>query len=155
MMEEFLKKEFTENLMMNQLPEKPLIAVTGTMADRYPADLHFFRNYISPSDLLGMRDDLLPSMSPVKKPDQQTVWRAARSSGAAPTYFRASGRFIDGGLISNNPTLDILTEIHERNSALIALGRKEETETRLDPYLRGVEQSIKDQGAFELYQAGE
>ena len=26
--------------------------------------------------------------------------------------------------------------------------RKEETETRLDPYLRGVEQSVKDQGAF-------
>ena len=128
-MEEFLKKEFSENLMMNQLPAKPLIAVTGTLADRYPADLHLFRNYISPTDLLGIRDDLLPSMSPVKKPDQQTVWRAARSSGAAPTYFRAAGRFIDGGLISNNPTLDILTEIHERNAALVALGRKEDTET--------------------------
>lgn len=125
-MEEFLKKEFTEELMMSQLPPKPLIAVTGTLADRYPADLHLFRNYTSPPDLLGVREDLLPSMSPVKKPDQQSVWRAARSSGAAPTYFRASGRFIDGGLISNNPTLDILTEIHERNSALLALGRQTE-----------------------------
>jgi len=122
-MEEFLKQEFTEELMMNQLPPKPFIAVTGTLADRYPADLHLFRNYTSPMDILGVRDNLLPSMSPVKKPDQQTVWRAARSSGAAPTYFRASGRFIDGGLVANNPTLDILTEIHERNAALRGVGR--------------------------------
>jgi len=122
-MEDFLKQEFTEELMMSQLPPKPLIAVTGTLADRYPADLHMFRNYTSPMDILGVRETLLPSMSPVKKPDQQTVWRAARSSGAAPTYFRAAGRFIDGGLVANNPTLDILTEIHERNAALRGVGR--------------------------------
>jgi len=122
-MEEFLKKEFTETLMMTDLPEKPFIAVTGTLADRYPADLHFFRNYTSPMDILGVKEDLLSSMSPIKKPDQQTVWRAARSSGAAPTYFRAMGRFIDGGLIANNPTLDIMTEVHERNCALKSVGR--------------------------------
>jgi patatin-like phospholipase/acyl hydrolase len=34
-MEDFLKQEFTEELMMSQLPPKPLIAVTGTLADRY------------------------------------------------------------------------------------------------------------------------
>lgn len=51
----------------------------------------------------------------------QLVWRAARSSGAAPTYFRASGRFLDGGLMANNPTLDVLTEIHQYNLALKAL----------------------------------
>jgi len=49
---------------------------------------------------------------------EQHVWRAARSSGAAPTYFRAFGRFLDGGLMSNNPTLDVLTEIHQYNLAL-------------------------------------
>ena len=67
--------------------------------------------------------------TPFKKPDQQSVWEAARSSGAAPTYFKQYGQFVDGGLIANNPTLDILTEIHERNAALVALGRKEDTET--------------------------
>lgn len=51
----------------------------------------------------------------------QLVWRAARSSGAAPTYFRASGRFLDGGLMANNPTLDVLTEIHQYNLALKAV----------------------------------
>ena len=114
-MEEFLKQEFGEELLMRDLPPSPRVAVTGTLADRYPADLHFFRNYTSPMDILGVRESLLPEMSPVKRPDQQTVWQAARSSGSAPTYFQQSGRFIDGGLVANNPTLDILTEIHERN----------------------------------------
>merc|ERR1711915_928056 len=45
-MEDFLKHEFSEELMMNQLPSKPMIAVTATLADRYPADLHLFRNYV-------------------------------------------------------------------------------------------------------------
>jgi len=66
--------------------------------------------------------------SPVKRPDQQTVWQAARSSGAAPTYFQQAGRFIDGGLVANNPTLDIITEIHERNQALRGVGKAGETE---------------------------
>ncbi len=48
------------------------------------------------------------------------VWKAARSSGAAPTYFRSMGRFLDGGLISNNPTLDMLTEVHQYNMGLKA-----------------------------------
>ena len=56
--------------------------------------------------------------TPFKKPDQQSVWEAARSSGAAPTYFKQYGQFVDGGLIANNPTLDILTEIQEYNFAL-------------------------------------
>ena len=51
---------------------------------------------------------------------EQYVWKAARSSGAAPTYFRSMGRFLDGGLMANNPTLDTLTEIHEHNMALRA-----------------------------------
>jgi hypothetical protein len=37
--------------------------------------------------------------------------------------YRAFGRFVDGGLIANNPTMDALTEIHEYNVALKATGR--------------------------------
>lgn len=54
------------------------------------------------------------------------VWRAARATGAAPSYFRAFGRFLDGGLIANNPTLDAMTEIHEYNMALRSAGRETE-----------------------------
>lgn len=56
---------------------------------------------------------------PLFPPPDQLVWRAARSSGAAPTYFRPNGRFLDGGLLANNPTLDAMTEIHEYNQDMI------------------------------------
>lgn len=36
--------------------------------------------------------------------------------------YRAFGSFLDGGLIANNPTLDVLTEIQEYNSVMNALG---------------------------------
>ena len=54
---------------------------------------------------------------------EQYVWKAARSSGAAPTFFRTMGRYIDGGLMANNPTLDALTEIHEYNMGLKSIVR--------------------------------
>lgn len=63
---------------------------------------------------------------PPPAPNEQLIWRAARATGAAPSYFRASGRFLDGGLVANNPTLDALTEIHEYNMALRSVGRKTE-----------------------------
>ena len=50
------------------------------------------------------------------------MWKAARASGAAPTYFKTMGRFVDGGLIANNPTLDVLSEIqlyHNRGTQYI------------------------------------
>ncbi|GFS11117.1 85/88 kDa calcium-independent phospholipase A2-like [Elysia marginata] len=49
---------------------------------------------------------------------EQLIWEAARASGAAPTYFRGHGAYLDGGLMANNPTLDVLTEIHEYNFGL-------------------------------------
>lgn len=61
-MEEFMKAEFGEELLMADLPASPRVAVTGTLADRYPADLHFFRNYTSPMDILGVRETMLPEI---------------------------------------------------------------------------------------------
>lgn len=55
---------------------------------------------------------------------EQKVWEAARCSGAAPTYFKAFGPYIDGGLDANNPTLDLITEIHEYNCGLKLRVRK-------------------------------
>ena len=50
------------------------------------------------------------------------MWRAARASGAAPSFFRPEGNYIDGGIMANNPSLDLLTEIAEYNIASRATG---------------------------------
>ncbi|XP_046439390.1 85/88 kDa calcium-independent phospholipase A2-like isoform X1 [Daphnia pulex] len=114
-LEGFLRTEFGDRTMADITG--PKLMVTAVIADTIPADLHIFRNYTSPQDLLS-----IPEVNKSKKAEDQMVWQAARASGAAPTYFRAFGSFLDGGLIANNPTLDVLTEIQEYNSVMNALG---------------------------------
>ncbi|XP_072748411.1 85/88 kDa calcium-independent phospholipase A2 isoform X1 [Anoplolepis gracilipes] len=104
--------------------EKPKIMITGVLADRKPVDLHLFRNYESPSALLRIPENTM--FKSTLSPQEQLLWKAARATGAAPSYFRAYGRFLDGGLIANNPTLDAMTEIHEYNLALKATNREKE-----------------------------
>lgn len=38
------------------------------------------------------------------------MWQAVRASTAAPFFFKPYGPYLDGGIISNNPTLDMLNE---------------------------------------------
>ncbi|XP_008559240.1 85/88 kDa calcium-independent phospholipase A2 [Microplitis demolitor] len=102
----------------------PKLMITGVLADRKPVDLHIFRNYPSPSYLMKIPPN--PKFKATLMPEEQLLWKAARATGAAPSYFRAFGRFLDGGLIANNPTLDAMTEIHEYCLALKAVGREEE-----------------------------
>ncbi|XP_051790387.1 85/88 kDa calcium-independent phospholipase A2 isoform X2 [Erpetoichthys calabaricus] len=116
-LEEFLKKEFGETTKMTDV-RHPKVMVTGTLADRHPGELHLFRNYDAPLTGLDPPYKRSAHFQPLTEPTEQLVWRAARSSGAAPTYFRPMGRFLDGGLLANNPTLDALTEVHEYNKAL-------------------------------------
>ena len=104
----------------------PKLMVTALMADRKPVDLHIFRNYVQASEILGIVTASTNRRIPTPTPDEQLIWRAARATGAAPSYFRAFGRFLDGGLIANNPTLDAMTEIHEYNMALRSVSRKSE-----------------------------
>ncbi|KAL7635672.1 UNVERIFIED_CONTAM: hypothetical protein RMT77_013489 [Armadillidium vulgare] len=129
-LENILKKEFGEFTHMADITGVKVV-VTGVLADRFPADLHLFRNYEGGEELLHTRNGVsdAPVFEPTKSPNEQLVWEAARCSGAAPSYFSAYGRFIDGGLISNNPTLDMLTEVTEYNAALKALSRVDEIET--------------------------
>ncbi|KAI5720122.1 hypothetical protein M8J77_002180 [Diaphorina citri] len=120
-LENTLKESLGSSNVMSEITH-PKIIVTGVLADRKPVELHLFCNYASPSDMI----DPNPGPSQYEEPPpphEQLIWKAARASGAAPSYFRMFGRFIDGGLMSNNPTLDALTEIHEYNLALAALGR--------------------------------
>ncbi|KAM5288399.1 85/88 kDa calcium-independent phospholipase A2 isoform 2-T2 [Ctenodactylus gundi] len=121
-LEEFLKREFGEHTKMTDV-KKPRVMLTGTLSDRQPAELHLFRNYEAPEATREPRFNQNVNLKPLTQPSDQLVWRAARSSGAAPTYFRPSGRFLDGGLLANNPTLDAMTEIHEYNQDMIRKGQ--------------------------------
>ncbi|NXI48782.1 PLPL9 phospholipase, partial [Chloroceryle aenea] len=124
-LDEFLKKEFGENTKMTDV-QKPKVMVTGTLCDRQPAELHLFRNYPVPETKASTEYKTSASFKPLTQPEDQLVWRAARCSGAAPTYFRPIGRFLDGGLLSNNPTLDAMAEIHKYNKTLIKKGQRQE-----------------------------
>lgn len=119
-LDKFLKNTLGEETTMADIV-KPKVMVTATLADTFPADLHLFRNYKSPADILGKdKSDLSTTLPVSPRPEDTLLWTAARSSGAAPTYFRPCGRYLDGGLIANNPTLDALTEIIYYNAALEA-----------------------------------
>ncbi|XP_077133553.1 85/88 kDa calcium-independent phospholipase A2 isoform X2 [Ranitomeya variabilis] len=124
-LEEFLKREFGEETKMTDV-RHPKVMVTGTLSDRHPAELHLFRNYDPPNTGRQPTFKRLATFRPVTGPEEQLVWRAARSSGAAPSYFRPIGRFLDGGLLSNNPTLDAMSEIHEYNNCMKRQGKGEQ-----------------------------
>ncbi|XP_058047041.1 85/88 kDa calcium-independent phospholipase A2 isoform X3 [Ahaetulla prasina] len=121
-LENFLKKEFGEHSKMTDI-KSPKVMLTATLCDRQPAELHLFRNYSPPEGRNKSRFRMMGLFQPMTKPEDQLVWQAARSSGAAPTYFRPVGRFLDGGLLANNPTLDAITEINEYNKSLIQKGQ--------------------------------
>ncbi|XP_062839030.1 85/88 kDa calcium-independent phospholipase A2 isoform X2 [Anolis carolinensis] len=121
-LEDFLKKEFGENTKMTDV-KNPKLLLTATLCDRQPAQLHLFRNYNIPEDKSKIHSKAASLFQPMTKPEDQLVWQAARSSGAAPTYFRPFERFLDGGLLANNPTLDAMTEINDYNKYLIQNGQ--------------------------------
>ena len=52
-LEELLQESFG-NLKMYDIPH-PKVIVTATLADRTPPDLHLFRNYPSPQQIVGVR----------------------------------------------------------------------------------------------------
>ncbi|KAI5627630.1 85/88 kDa calcium-independent phospholipase A2 isoform X1 [Silurus asotus] len=150
-LEDFLKQEFGEETKMTEV-KYPKVMVTSVLADRHPGELHIFRNYEAPTTQRdppyaskanfkpltipqGWQDEDVLIVGFTQEParkrrkvtdEEQVVWRAARSSGAAPTYFRPMGRFLDGGLLANNPTLDAMTEIHQYNKSLKAQSRGDE-----------------------------
>ncbi|XP_012555197.2 85/88 kDa calcium-independent phospholipase A2 isoform X2 [Hydra vulgaris] len=110
LMDKFLMNEFGDNKKMNEI-EHPKLIIPAVLTDRKPAMLHIFRNYDAPyDDNYQIKDDKFPQPA---LPSDQTIWLSVRNSCSAPVYFRPNDRYIDGGFIANNPTLDTLAEIHK------------------------------------------
>jgi calcium-independent phospholipase A2 len=102
--DELLKETFGESIVMNHIKDRKL-TITSTIADRLPHELHLFRSYHSPEEVCRETES---------KEDYECnknyLWSAIRASGAAPYFFSPHDKYIDGGLVANNPTLDGLTE---------------------------------------------
>ena len=76
----------------------PKVIVCSTLASHSPPSLYLMCNYGKPR-----QGQVCPA--------DRKVWEAVRASSAAPTYFEAfEKKFIDGGLMANNPTLVAMTE---------------------------------------------
>ena len=81
--------------------QNPRIIITTVLGDLDPPTLRLMCNYGDASDHPGP-----------KGPSEMEVWEAGRASSAAPMYFEPfEGKWIDGGVMANNPTLTALTEI--------------------------------------------
>ena len=92
-----LKQLFTENTVMSDVTEPKVMALT-CKANMSPPTLHIMRNTGE-------------AQNGEKGPKELKIWEAARASSAAPTYFPPFGHFLDGGILSNNPTVDCIREV--------------------------------------------
>ena len=92
-----MKDVFGEEVCMADHVQ-PKVMIMTCKADVSPPILHIMRNYGEAQD-------------GEKGPKERKVWEAARASSAAPTYFPAFGKFLDGGLMANNPTVDCIGEV--------------------------------------------
>ncbi len=96
--ERSMQELYGKDLSMADI-KHPRVITTTVLADQHPPVLHLLCNYG------GSRNGQKP-------PEEVKVWEAGQSTSAAPFYFPPfDGKFIDGGIMANNPTLDAMAEI--------------------------------------------
>lgn len=130
-LENILREYLGSQKTFSDVKDKRLM-VTAVLTDRVPPKLCIFRGPIGhelkngQSSTTTSKSSLSLTERPAQKslanimtcyPDYNYLWLACRASGAAPTFFKPAGSFIDGGILSNNPTVDGLTEFHLLNKA--------------------------------------
>ncbi|CAB3400551.1 unnamed protein product [Caenorhabditis bovis] len=104
-LEKFIQDEF--GMAAVSAIKYPRLMISAVNSEKLPVRLEMARNYKSPDP----KDKETPKDLP--------LWMALRRSTAAPVLFKPSeDRYIDGGIISNNPALDLMSEVHEYNRRL-------------------------------------
>lgn len=101
-----LRRAFTDDKRLRDLPRAPFTAVLATSSTREPLQPFLFRTYElqksvgTPSLLEGTSD--------------ARVWEAARATSSAPTFFVpvniGQKQYVDGAIIANNPSAVALAE---------------------------------------------
>uniref|UniRef100_A0A5S6R1A0 phospholipase A2 n=1 Tax=Trichuris muris TaxID=70415 RepID=A0A5S6R1A0_TRIMR len=120
-MERQIKEHIGLDTRMTEIT-KPKLIVTSVLAQKHPVKLHIFRSYTLPGE------DRVPCHDP-DSPEEMPLWKVLRCTSAAPTYFTSvDNKFVDGGLIANNPSVDLLSEIQLYKMALEFTKSKEELE---------------------------
>ncbi|VDK46119.1 unnamed protein product [Anisakis simplex] len=110
--EMLLKKTFGNDQTLGDL-KYPKLIIPTVCVETFPVQLELMRNYELPLSEEENNDLGYACPSDMK------IWRALRRSSAAPTYFPSSeNKYVDGGIASNNPTLELLSEVHFWNSVL-------------------------------------
>lgn len=119
-MERSLKLAFGKTLKLGDVKDH-LVCITATKFDQRPIKGVLFKNY-DDEDLCGSIKDK-PVGQVLTNPEYKHLngkdlylWEAVRCSSAAPLYFTPKGIYLDGGMVNNNPTSAILTEISRINS---------------------------------------
>lgn len=126
-LEMVLEAKIGHDTRMSQL-HRPKLLIPACVADRHPPGVHFFSNlsnWTAYEQLVPRAETKKGKLSTLRQqlpPEQQIAWKAARSTGAAPTYFNSFEAYVDGGLVANNPTLDALAEILEYNHVQLTAG---------------------------------
>ncbi|KAL3101467.1 hypothetical protein niasHT_020786 [Heterodera trifolii] len=101
-LEKFLQDHFGKQRKMSDIQcGKMKVFATATDASKIPVKLVLLRNYDSPFVASAEHANT-----------GNCIWKAARCTSAAPTYFSNVGGLIDGGIYANNPSNELLKEVY-------------------------------------------
>ncbi|CAI8027127.1 85/88 kDa calcium-independent phospholipase A2 [Geodia barretti] len=123
-LEELLIETFGREMKMTDRTH-PKVLISTVDKRKNPTKLRFFNNCFFSNDNFDHPADDTP------------VWKVARYTSAAPTYFTECDEYVDGGLMANNPSYeglkvirDFYPNLHVALVVSIGTGKFEEQEIK-------------------------